>query len=107
MEVNKEKIWYILKFLFDKGENASQETEIMNGAYNADTVTANYVQFWFCLFRSGIFDIKDASYTGRSVDENVYKITKIIEVDRHVSSRSITQEQKINHKKQFKPFAQS
>ncbi|GFW26257.1 afadin [Trichonephila clavipes] len=64
----------------------------------ADTVTANYVQFWFRRFRSGIFDVKDAPRKGRLVVENVDKITKIIEVDRHNSSRSISQKLKIDHK---------
>ncbi|GFX37713.1 histone-lysine N-methyltransferase SETMAR [Trichonephila clavipes] len=36
--------------------------------------------------------------TGRSVIEIVDKITDVIEVDRHVSSRSITKELKIDHK---------
>ncbi|GFX53401.1 putative DD34D transposase [Trichonephila clavipes] len=44
------------------------------------------------------FDVKDAPRTGRSVVENVDEITKIIKVDRHVSSRSIAQELKIDHK---------
>ncbi|GFX83671.1 histone-lysine N-methyltransferase SETMAR [Trichonephila clavipes] len=98
MEVNKEKIRFFLQFFFDKGENASQVAEIVNGVYGADTVTANYRQFWFRLFRSGIFDVKDAPPTGRPIVENVDKITEIIEVDRNVSSRSITQELKIEHK---------
>ncbi|GFW24417.1 histone-lysine N-methyltransferase SETMAR [Trichonephila clavipes] len=72
MEVNKEKIRFFLQFFFDKGENASQVTEIANGVYGADTVTA------------GIFDAKDAPRTGRPVVENVDKITEIIEVDQHV-----------------------
>ncbi|GFU27690.1 histone-lysine N-methyltransferase SETMAR [Trichonephila clavipes] len=98
MEVNKEKIRFFLQFFFDKGKNASQVIEIANGFYGLDTVTANYVQFWFCRFRSGIFDVKDAPRPGRPVVENIDKITEIIEVDRHVSSRNITQELKINHK---------
>ncbi|GFT85867.1 histone-lysine N-methyltransferase SETMAR [Trichonephila clavipes] len=57
IEINKEKIRYILQFFFDKGEIASQTAEILNGVYGADTVTANYVQFWFHRFRSGIFDV--------------------------------------------------
>ncbi|GFV68158.1 histone-lysine N-methyltransferase SETMAR [Trichonephila clavipes] len=93
MEVNS----YSLQFFFDKGKNAIQAAEIVHGVYGADTVTANYVQFWFRRFRSGIFDVKDAPRTGRPVVENVNKITEIIEVDRHVSSRSIAQELKINH----------
>ncbi|GFV68464.1 histone-lysine N-methyltransferase SETMAR [Trichonephila clavipes] len=97
MKVNKENIRFCLQFFFDKGENASQVTEIANGFYGPDTVTANYVQFWFRRFRSGIFDVKDASRTGRPIVENVDKITEIIEVDRHVSSRSIAQKVKIYH----------
>ncbi|GFU73124.1 hypothetical protein TNCV_1354151 [Trichonephila clavipes] len=51
MEVNKEKIRYILQFFFDKCENASQAAEIVNDVDGADTVTANYVQYWFRRFR--------------------------------------------------------
>ncbi|GFV94645.1 histone-lysine N-methyltransferase SETMAR [Trichonephila clavipes] len=98
MDVNKEKIRFFLQFFFDKGENASQVAEIANGVYGANTVAVNYVQFWFRRYRSGIFDVKDAPRTGRRVVENVDKITEIIEVDRHVSSPSIAQDLKIDHK---------
>ncbi|GFW95949.1 histone-lysine N-methyltransferase SETMAR [Trichonephila clavipes] len=47
---------------------------------------------------AGIFDVKIAPRTGRAVVENVDKITEIIEVDRHVNSRSLAQELKIDHK---------
>ncbi|GFV81756.1 histone-lysine N-methyltransferase SETMAR [Trichonephila clavipes] len=98
MEVNKEKIRYVLQFFFDKGKNASQAAEIVIGVYGADTVTANYMQFWFHRFRSGIFDFKVAPCTGKTVIENVDKITEMVEIDRHVSSRSIAQKLKIDHK---------
>ncbi|GFX93331.1 histone-lysine N-methyltransferase SETMAR [Trichonephila clavipes] len=98
MEVNKEKIRCVLQFFFDKGENASQVDEIVNGVYGANTVTTNYIQFRFRRFRSGIFNVNNAPSTGRPVVENVDKITEIIQVDRHVSSRSIALELKIDHK---------
>ncbi|GFY23669.1 histone-lysine N-methyltransferase SETMAR [Trichonephila clavipes] len=98
MKVNKEKIRDFLQFFFDKGEKVSQVAEIANGVYDADAVTTNYMQFWFRRFRSGIFYVKDAPCTGKSVVENVDKITEIIEIDRHASSRSIIQELKIGHK---------
>ncbi|GFT83604.1 histone-lysine N-methyltransferase SETMAR [Trichonephila clavipes] len=41
---------------------------------------------------------------GRAVIGNVDKITEIIEVDRHVSSRSITEELKIDHKTVLSPL---
>ncbi|GFT92604.1 histone-lysine N-methyltransferase SETMAR [Trichonephila clavipes] len=72
-----------------QGENSSQVAEIVNGVYGDDNVTANYMHSWFRRFTSDIFDAKDAPHIGRPVVENVDKITEIIEVDRHVSSRSI------------------
>ncbi|GFX40917.1 histone-lysine N-methyltransferase SETMAR [Trichonephila clavipes] len=75
-----------------------QVAEIVNGVYGADTVTANYVQFWFRRFRSGIFEVKDAPRTCRPIVKNVHKIPEIIKIDRHVSSRSIAEELKIDHK---------
>ncbi|GFX22194.1 histone-lysine N-methyltransferase SETMAR [Trichonephila clavipes] len=61
--------------------------EIAKGVYGANTVTANYVQFWFRRFRSDNFDVKHAPRTGRPVVNNIDKVTEIIEIDRHVSSR--------------------
>ncbi|GFX26116.1 histone-lysine N-methyltransferase SETMAR [Trichonephila clavipes] len=81
-----------------KGENASRVAEIRSGVYSADTVTANYVQFWFRRIRSGIFDVKVAPRTSRPVIEKVDKITEIIELVWHVSSHSIAQELKSNLK---------
>ncbi|GFX96676.1 transposable element Tc3 transposase [Trichonephila clavipes] len=71
---------------FDKGENASQVAEIANDIYGANTVTANYLQFWFRRFRSGIFDVKDAPRTGRPVVRYVDKITEIVKIDRSLLS---------------------
>ncbi|GFV64206.1 histone-lysine N-methyltransferase SETMAR [Trichonephila clavipes] len=87
-----------------QGENACQAAEIVKGVYGADTVTTNYVQFWFRRFRSGIFDVKDAPRKGRPTIENVDKITEIIDVDRHVSSRSIVKELSIDHKTDLNHF---
>ncbi|GFX94519.1 uncharacterized protein TNCV_3087481 [Trichonephila clavipes] len=80
MEVNNEKIPYMLVFFFDKGESPSQVVEIVSGVYGADTVIANYVKFWFGRFRSGILLLKMHLAQAGTVD----KITEIIEVDQHV-----------------------
>ncbi|GFW66863.1 hypothetical protein TNCV_3784321 [Trichonephila clavipes] len=55
------------------GENASQAAEIVNGVCGADTVTANYMQFWFRRFRSAVFDVKGAPHPGRPIIKNVDK----------------------------------
>ncbi|GFV07003.1 hypothetical protein TNCV_2085641 [Trichonephila clavipes] len=59
MEVNREKIRYILQFFFDKGENTSQTAEIVNDAKSSDIIKVNYVQFWFRRFYSGILAVKN------------------------------------------------
>ncbi|GFT01662.1 histone-lysine N-methyltransferase SETMAR [Trichonephila clavipes] len=46
----------------------------------------------------GNLDVKDVPCTGKPVVKNVDKIIEIIEVDRRVSSRSLAQELKIDHK---------
>ncbi|GFW91540.1 histone-lysine N-methyltransferase SETMAR [Trichonephila clavipes] len=91
IKVNKEKIRFLLQFFFDKDENASQVAEIANHIYGDNTLTANYLQFWFGRFRSGTFDVKDAPRTGIGPSSN-------IEIDWYVSNRSIAQEPKIGHK---------
>ncbi|GFW17643.1 transposable element Tcb2 transposase [Trichonephila clavipes] len=83
------------QFFFDKGKMQVRWLKL-HMVFGADTVTANYVQFWFRRFRSGIFDVEDAPRTCRPLVENVDKITEIIEVDRYV--RSIAQELKIGHR---------
>ncbi|GFX32496.1 histone-lysine N-methyltransferase SETMAR [Trichonephila clavipes] len=52
----------------------------------------------FRFFLPSIFGVKESPRTGWPVVENVVKITEIIEADRHVNSRSIVQELKIDHK---------
>ena len=89
MDTSKEKIRYILQFLFDKGENASQAAENTNSVYGPDTVTANHAQFWFRRFHSGNFDVKNAPRCGRPIVENIDKIIEIVESDRHASTVSI------------------
>ncbi|GFW73247.1 histone-lysine N-methyltransferase SETMAR [Trichonephila clavipes] len=98
IEVNKEKVRYILQFSFDKGENASQTSEILHGVYDAHTVTANYMQFWFRRFSSGIFDVKDVLHTGSPIVKYIDKITEINQVDRLLSSRSIAQVLQMDNK---------
>ena len=98
MDTSKEKIRYILQFLFDKSKNASQAAENVNSVYGPDNVTANHSPFWFCLFCFGNFDIKDAPHCGRPIVENVDKIMEIVESNRHTSTASIAQELNIAQK---------
>ncbi|QQP55627.1 Histone-lysine N-methyltransferase SETMAR, partial [Caligus rogercresseyi] len=83
MDISNEKIRHILQFFFDKSENASQAAENVNSVYGSNTVTANHAQFWFRIFCSGNFDVKDAPRSGRPIVENIDKILEIVESDRH------------------------
>ncbi|GFW68978.1 histone-lysine N-methyltransferase SETMAR [Trichonephila clavipes] len=126
MDVNKEKIRFILQFFFDKGENASQVAELrmvyisdsQSGLYRPPGVYCDLQGVhasekiiwgsmtcnWGSMLITCNFSFVDSVQvflircTGRPVVKNVDKITEIIEVGRHVSSRSIAQELKIDHK---------
>lgn len=52
MQINEKKL-YIIQIFFNKGENASQASEMANIAYGVNTVTAIYAQYW-CQFRIDI-----------------------------------------------------
>lgn len=45
MDTSKAKIHYKIKIFFDKGENASQTTENINGVYGPDTIHAQFCRF--------------------------------------------------------------
>lgn len=49
--------FYILQFLFYKGENAGQATENVNSVSGSDTVRGTHAQFCFRGFRSGNFGV--------------------------------------------------
>jgi len=58
MEINKEKIRYILQY-HDKGKNAAQACEKICAIYGEDTLSKSAARKWFTRFRAGNFDVKD------------------------------------------------
>ena len=94
---NKEKIRHILEYYYDSGKNASKAANNISAVYGPDTVSISTAQRWFKRFRSGVEVGKDAPRFGRPVVENCDKIAKLVERDRHSSSRSIGQELGMSH----------
>ncbi|GFU70147.1 histone-lysine N-methyltransferase SETMAR [Trichonephila clavipes] len=116
MEINKENIRYILQFFFDKGENASQAVEIVNGVYGVDTVTGNTptetkddldsvfgdsapsfttVNFWGAEFKRGCKSLGDDERSGRpdtsTTDENTAKIRQMVLEDLRIKVKEVTE----------------
>jgi len=59
MEINKEKIRYILQYHYDKGKNAAQACEKICAIYGEDTVSKSVAWKSFARFRAGNFNVKD------------------------------------------------
>lgn len=91
------KIRYILQHHYDQGEKAKQAAKKICEVYGPNTVSNTTAKEWFRRFRSGNFDVEDAPRSGRPIAVETDKIMEIIEVDRHVSTRSIAQELNISH----------
>lgn len=91
MEVNKEKIRYILIFFLRR--ECKPDAEIVNSVYGIHRLwsrycTVNYAQLRFRTLRHGNFHVKAAAgHAGRR--GNFDKISLIIQVDRHASSSII------------------
>ena len=69
LEVNKEKIRYILQYYYDKGKNAAQACEKICAIYGEDTLSKSAARKWFAHFYTGNFDMKDESRSGRPITE--------------------------------------
>jgi len=63
MEINKEKIHYILQYHYDKGKNAAQACEKICAIYDENTLSKS--RKWFARFRAGNFDVKNEPRSGR------------------------------------------
>jgi len=56
MEINKEKIRYILQYYYDKNKNAAQACEKICAIYSEDTLSKSVARKWFTRFRAGNFE---------------------------------------------------
>ena len=98
MESTKQEIRHILRFYYLRGKNARKAVKKICEVNGHDTVTIRTAQRWFDRFRSSVVDVEDTPRTGRPIVVETDKIVEIIQVDRHVSSRSIGQELGMDHK---------
>ena len=97
MEINKEKIRYILQYHYDKDKNAAQVCEKICAIYGEDTLSKSTARKWFVRFHAGNFDVKDEPRSGRLITEKSDEMVKI-ERDKHVSTVEIARELNIDHK---------
>ncbi|KYM76732.1 hypothetical protein ALC53_12827 [Atta colombica] len=67
MEINKEKIRYILQYHYDKGKNAAQTCEQICAIYGEDILSKSAARKWFAHFRAENFDVKDEPRSGRPI----------------------------------------
>jgi len=91
MEINKEKIRYILQYHYDKGKNAAQACEKICAIYGEDTLKSA-ARKWLARFRVGNFDVKGESRSGRPITEKSDEIKVKVERDKHVNTVEIARE---------------
>ena len=98
MEIPEGHFRHILLFYFQKGKNAAQTHRKLRDVYGDECLSERQCQNWFARFRSGNFDVKDESRSGRPIVDKDDEILKKIEIDRHISSRDIATEINIDPK---------
>lgn len=92
------KIRYILQYYFDQGHTARLATEKICAVYGPDTLSNATARRWFKRFRKGEMKIEDQLRSGRPTVDSDGEIMAIVESDRHVTTRSIAKDLKINQK---------
>lgn len=84
-----EEIRYIMLFYYKKGKSGAKTHRKICAVYGEDALSERTVQHWFTRFRSGNFDVKDATRTGRPLTEKADEILELIEIDRHATCEDI------------------
>ena len=69
----------------------------MYDVYGEKSLTERQCQNWFLRFRSGDFDLKDASRSGRPTEVDDGKIKAMIENDRRSTTQEIAEKLNISH----------
>ncbi|XP_046819198.1 histone-lysine N-methyltransferase SETMAR-like [Vespa crabro] len=86
MESNKQHFRHILLFYYRKGKNAVQARKKLTDVYGEDVLTVRQCQNWFAKFRSGNFDVKDASCSGRPVKADKDTIKALVDANRRITT---------------------
>ncbi|XP_011065828.1 PREDICTED: histone-lysine N-methyltransferase SETMAR-like [Acromyrmex echinatior] len=70
-------------YYYDKGKNAAQAYEKICAIYGEDTLSKSITRKWFACFRTGNFDVKDKSRSGRPITKKSDEIMKKVERDKY------------------------
>ena len=98
MEKSNEKLRYILKYYYDKGEDAAPAYEKVDAVNGDGTLLKCAERKQFGRFRSGNFNLKDVSRSGRPIIEKADEVVENVQQDRHNGSVDIGMELDIDHK---------
>ena len=83
MEKSNEKLRYIFQYYYDKGKNAARACGKICAVYGESILSKSAAQKWFARIRSGNFNLKDNSRSGRPISEKAVKIREKLQQDRH------------------------
>ena len=83
MEKINEKLHYILQYYYNKGKNAAQACGKICTMYVESILSKSAAQKWFARIRSGNFNLKDNSGSGRPISEKADKIREKLQQDRY------------------------
>ena len=97
MEIPDGHFRNILLYYFQKGKNAVQAQIKLYDVYGEKSSTERQCQNRFARFRSGDFDLRDATRSGRSSEDNGDKIKVMIENNRRSTTREIAEKLNISH----------
>jgi histone-lysine N-methyltransferase SETMAR len=95
MDNFQQKYRNIIQFLREKGESPAQIHRELQTIYGDKTPSYSTVTRWYNRFENGDYSVKDKPRSGRPkssiIDRNIAKVSKLIEQDRRLTVREISQ----------------
>ena len=98
MELNRSDIRKLIYYGYARGLNAAEISKEINGALGENTVSVRICQNWTAKFAMGDYNIEEKPRSGRPKDEELDdKIEKLLDEDRHLSTRRISEMLGVSH----------
>lgn len=97
MEEKNVHFRHILLFYFKKGKRAAEAHKKICNVYGDDALTERVCQKWFAKFRSGDFDVSDASRSGRPAEIDSAVIKNTVDKNPSQTVREIATTLNISH----------
>ena len=80
-----------LLFAFNRGAKATEAAREICAVYGEGAIAERTARYWFAKFKSGNFDLKDASCSGRPSEFDEERLNQLLHEDARQTTRELAE----------------